>query len=329
MRNYGKAWQMSLIDTLFSVFHVIGVVVGIVQFNCGLVEVAWIEVASSVIYGLFMYSFCACVGWLKPFQKGLFDMKGIQNDALIEDMVRGAIPLCMSEFLASGEWYILTIFAISIGDVASWTVAGAVWQIFEESPEGIGTAAVIRIGYYLGQAKPRQAKISAYKSLLACLFWSAALTTVFMWNSTSIVAFFTDDEYIKSKLEGTLVLIGTGNCAMCIGNLAWKIISAQSRPHIATWVYGVVGVVGICLPLASIFTYKLNYGIDGLVAAIIIGYGTVSAILLVFIFTSNWTKICCRIISACSGVTFVAVDEDDGHRRWHPSANENKSKMVT
>lgn len=329
MRNYGKTWQMSIIDSLFSFLHVIGVVMGVVEFNCGLVGVAWIEVASSTIYGLFMYSFCACMGWLQPFQKGLFDMKGVQNDALVEEIVRAAIPLCISEFLALGEWFILTLYAVSIGDVATWTVVGAIWEIFEQSPEGIVTATVIRIGYHLAQANPRQAKISAYKSLLACLLWSALLTTVFMLNSTSIVALLTDDEYIKSKLEGTLALIGAGNCAMCIGNLAWTIISAQSHSHIAAWVYGGVGIIGICLPLASIFTFKLGYGIDGLVAAIIISYGTVSAILLVFIFTSNWTKICCSIISACSGVIFVAIDEEEGHRRWHPSTNEDASKIVT
>ena len=76
---------------------------------------------------------------------------------------------------------------------------------------------------------------------------------------------------------------------------------------------------GICIPLASIFTFGFNFDITGLVAAIVISYATVSAVLLIFIFTSNWTKICCRIISAYSGFTFVAVDEEKGHRRWQPS----------
>ena len=328
MRIDGKAWQMSIIDTAFSALHIIGIVVGIVRFDIGLVQVAWIEVASSLLYGMFMYSFCACMGWLKSFQKGLFDMKGIQNGTLAKELVCTAIPLCLSELLASGEWHILTLYAAHIGDVAAWTVAGAIWDFFEQSPEGIGAAAIIRIGYHLGQANPRQAKISAYKSLLACLGWSATLTTIFMCQSNTIIAFFTDDEYITSAIEGAVVLIGAGNCVMCIGNLSWTILSAQSRPKIPAWVYGGVGVAGICIPLASTFTFKLNFDITGLVAAIVISYATVSAMLLVFIFTSNWTKICCRIISAYSGVTFVAVDDDtsNGNQKWQPSKEEQEEQ---
>ena len=319
MRIDGKAWQMSVVDTSFSVFHTLGIIVGMVRFNFGLVDVAWLEAASSLVYGVFMYCFCACMGWLKPFRKGLFDMNGIKNGTLVKELIRTAIPLGMSELLASGEWHIMTLYAAYIGDVAAWTVAGAIWEFFEQSPEGIGTAAIIRIGYHLGQANPRKAKIAAYKSLLACLVWSATLTTIFMCQSNAIIALFTNDDYIASILEGAVVLIGAGNCAMCIGNLAWTILSAQSRPKIAAWVYGGVGVAGICIPLASIFTFGFNFDITGLVAAIVISYATVSAVLLIFIFTSNWTKICCRIISAYSGFTFVAVEEAKGHRRWQPS----------
>ena len=322
----GKAVQISLIDILFSALQTAAVVVGIVQYNFGLVEVAWIEVVAAVVYGLFMFSLCSCMGWLDKFKKGLADCGALGNRDLRSRLVCSAIPLCMSEFLGEGEWYVLTIFAVSIGDVATWTIAGAIWEIFEQSPEGIGTAAVIRIGYHLGQADPRRAKIAAYKSLLACLVWSATLTTIFMVHSSDIIALFTNDETITATLSNAVVLIGAGNCVMCIGNLAWTILSAQSRPHIPDWVYGGVGIALISIPLGSVFTFKLQFDIVGLIAAIVLSYATVSAILLVFIFTSNWTKICCRIISAYSGVSFDAsYDEEKGERRdsssskWKPS----------
>ena len=281
------------------------------------------------MYGLFMYSFCACMGWLKPFQRGLFDIKAIRNGTLMKELVRCAIPLCISELLGSGEWHILTLYAAYIGDVAAWTVAGAIWELFEQSSEGIGLAAVIRIGYHLGQADPTQAKISAYKSLVACLIWSATLTVIFLCQSNSIIAMFTDDEHITGILENAVVLIGAGNCVMSIGNLAWTILSAQSRPKITFWDYGGLVVARVCVPLASIFTFKLNYDITGLVAAIVISYATSTAILLIFIFISNWTKICCRIISAHSEHSFVAllaVDEENGKQTWQPSKEEQPSE---
>lgn len=315
----GKAIQMSLIDILFSAFQTAAVVVGIAQYNFGLVEVAWVEVVSAIVYGIFMFSLCSCMGWLGKFRRGLTDRGALGNRDLQKQLLCTAIPLAMAEFIGEGEWYILTVFAVSIGDVATWTIAGAIWEIFEQSPEGIGTAAVIRIGYHLGQADPRRAKIAAYKSLLACLVWSATLTTIFMVHSSDIIALFTYDETITATLSNAVVLIGAGNCVMCIGNLAWTILSAQSRPHIPAWVYGGVGIALISIPLGSVFTFKLQFDIVGLIAAIVISYATVSAILLVFIFTSNWTKICCRIISAYSGmsldVSYGMRDEEEGGTR--------------
>ena len=127
----GKAVQISLIDILFSALQTAAVVVGIVQYNFGLVEVAWIEVVAAVVYELFTFSLCSCMGWLK---QGLADRGALVNRNLQKRLVCTAIPLALSELLGEGEWYMLTIFAVSIGDVATWTIAGAIWEIFELSP---------------------------------------------------------------------------------------------------------------------------------------------------------------------------------------------------
>ena len=316
MRINGKTWQISIIDAVFTGLHAGAVVICIVVYNFNLVQVAWLELISSTIYGLFMFGFCSITGWLKPFKKGLYDLRGIRNGELIKQLVKLAIPMCLSELLASGEWNFLTLFAAYFGDVAAWTVAGAVWDVFELAPEGISSAAVIRIGYHLGQADPRKAKLAAYKCLVGSVFWAAILTSIFVWQSDFIITSFTDDEYIIGTLETVVVLIGAGNVVMCIGNLAWTILSIQGRSKIPAWVYGGVGVLGTCIPLASVFTFKMHLSIAGLVAAVVISYSTVSMVLLVFVFTSNWTKLCCKIISASSGFAFEAIDDEEKGRQW-------------
>jgi len=323
MRIDGKTWQISIIDGIFTVLHVGAVVSCIVKYDFKLVQVAWLEMTSSIVYGLFMFGFCSIKGWLKPFQKGLYDLRGIWNGQLMKKLIKLAIPICLSEFLASGEWNLLTLYAAYFGDVAAWTVAGAVWEFFELSPEGISSAAVIRIGYHLGQADPRKAKLAAYKCLVGGAVWAAILTSIFVWQSDFIIRSFTDDAYIANLLEQIVVLIGAGNAVMCVGNLAWTILSIQARPKIAALVYGGVGVLGTCIPLASLFTFRMQLGIAGLVAAVVISYATVSMILLVFVFTSNWTKMCCRIISASSGLTglmFEAIDDVEKGRLWKPKS---------
>ena len=316
MRIDGKTWQISIIDAVFTGLHAGAVVICIVVYNFNLVQVAWLELISSAIYGLFMFGFCSINGWLNPFKEGLYDLRGIRNGELIKQLVKLAIPMCLSELLASGEWNFLTVFAAYFGDVAAWTVAGALWDFFELAPEGISSAAVIRIGYHLGQADPRKAKLAAYKCLVGSVVWAAILTSIFVWQSDFIITSFTDDEYIVGVLETVVVLIGAGNVVMCIGNLAWTILSIQGRSKIPAWVYGGVGVLGSCIPLASLFTFKMHLSIAGLVAAVVISYSTVSMVLLVFVFTSNWTKLCCKIISASSGFAFEAIDDEEKGRQW-------------
>lgn len=316
MRIDGKTWQISIIDAVFTGLHVGAVAICIIKYDFKLVQVAWLELISSTIYGLFMFGFCSITGWLNPFKKGLYDLRGIRNGQLIQNLVKLAIPTCLSELLASGEWHLLTLFAAYIGDVAAWTVAGAVWEVFELAPEGISSAAVIRIGYHLGQADPRKAKLSAYKCLVGGVVWAAILTAIFVWQSDFIIKSFTDDDYIVNALEDVVVMIGAGNVVMCVGNLAWSILTIQSRSKIPAWTYGAVGVLGTCLPLASLFTFKMHLSIAGLVAAVVISYSTVSMFLLVFVFTSNWTKLCCRIISATSGFVFEAIDDEEKGRQW-------------
>ena len=316
LRIDGKTLQMSIIDAVFTGLHAGAVVICIVKYDFKLVQVAWLELISSTIYGLFMFGFCSIQGWLNPFKKGLYDLRGIRNGQLIKKLVKLAVPMCLSELLASGEWNCLTLYAAYIGDVAAWTVAGAVWEVFELSPEGISSAAVIRIGYHLGQADPRKAKLAAYKCLVGGVVWAAILTAIFVWQSDFIIKSFTDDEYIVGALEDVVVLMGAGNVVVCIGNLAWTILSIQGRSRIPAWVYGAVGVLGTCIPLASLFTFKMHLSIAGLVAAVVISYSTVSMILLVFVFTSSWTKLCCRIISASSGFAFEAIDDEEKGRQW-------------
>ena len=106
----GKVTQVSLIDTVFGALETAAIVLGIVEYNIGLVEVAWLEVVFAVVYGLFMFSLCSCRGWLDKFKEGLTDLGALGNKDLLSHLVRSAVPLCVTEFLGEGEWHILAIF---------------------------------------------------------------------------------------------------------------------------------------------------------------------------------------------------------------------------
>ena len=307
MRIDGKNWQMMIIDTTFDTARFVAIAYGVIEYGVDLFGMVWIDVGASLIYGLFMYSWCSCMGWLRPYRRGLIGKLSLKNGKMMRRMVKLATPVAFTDLLSSGEWSLLTIFAATMGEteVAAWYISGAIWEVFEYAPEGISSAAVIRIGYHLGHSHPRMAKIASYKSLMFSLIWSGCLTVVFIVHSDKLIAFFTDDDYVANLLADVVPIIGAGNVVMCVGNLAWNVLTAQSRAKIAVWVYAIFGVLGTTIPLASYWTFKKNYNIVGMVAAVVIGYATVSLVLLVVVFTTNWTKRCCKIISALANTRSI------------------------
>jgi len=299
LRTDGKNWQMAVIDTVFELLSFGATVLGVVKFNLDLIGIAWLSVVSSLVYGAFLFSFSLRQGWLQPFLGGLFGSVSLKNGRLVRRMMKLALPTSFSEFLSTGDWSLLTAFAVSLGESqgVAWYISGAIWDCFEYAPEGISSAAIIRVGYHLGSANPRMAKISAYKALLYSFIWSTILTLIFIGESDNIISFFTDDVYIANLLVDVVYVIGAGNVIMCLGNLSMNILAAQSRPKIAVWIYGVVGKLLTTLPLAAYWTFGKHYNIIGIVCAVIIGYASVTLVLLTYVVNTNWKKCCCKIIS--------------------------------
>ena len=178
LRCSGRISEMATIDTISSILHVAAVAVAVIRFDFGLPGLAWIEVATSICYGIFTFYYANYKGWLKPFMKGLSDFTVLKKWDVVNNMIGMTLPLAWSNFLSDGEWTILSFFAGYMGsdssDLAAWTILGSIWGIFEYAPEGCNTAVVMRVGYHLGRGDPRNAKITAYK----CLYYSMVLAVV-------------------------------------------------------------------------------------------------------------------------------------------------------
>ena len=177
----------------------------------------------------------------------------------------------------------------------SWSVFGSIWAVFECLPGGISSAAIVRISFHLGNANPRMAKIVAYKSLLYVAILALGVTLIFLSHSEAIILLFTHNRRLSAMLEDSVSLLAMGNVLMCVGSCAWSIVNAQSRTRLATLIYVLI-VWGVTTPLSPVYIFALGYGIDSLASTIVVGYATLALVLLVVVFTTNWTKESMRII---------------------------------
>ena len=313
LRCSGKYVEMTIIDSIFEVLHIFVIAIGIAKLEFDLVDIAWVEVGSSVVYGVFIYAYSAAKGWLQPFWGGLTDLRVLFSWTSIKKMMALTIPLAVNEFLSSAEWSVLSFFAAWMGvvDLNAWTILGSLWEIFEYAPEGIHSAVVMRLAFHLGHGDPKSAKITGYKCLAASGVLSLLVSVCFYFWHEEIIAFFTDEAFTATILEKNSLLIAIGNIIVSLGSTASVVLTAQGRPGIATWIYS-IGMWGIGVPLCAWFTFDLGYNITGLVCAILIAYTTSSLVLLCVVFMTNWAKASMEAIAAEADEEEHNGGDDDG-----------------
>mmetsp|Transcript_14351 Transcript_14351/g.18761 ORF Transcript_14351/g.18761 Transcript_14351/m.18761 type:complete len:981 (+) Transcript_14351:59-3001(+) len=307
--DYGTS--MTIIDTIFHCIYVAAIAVAVYYFDTSdLNVIAYIGIVYGIVYGIFIYYFTKSKGWLDPFYKGLFRNFALKNWKLVRGVMKMAIPSFIGSFLSYGEWEIFTFFAAYMGpgEVAAWSILGAIWGVFEYAPAGFETAAEIRVAFHLGNGNPGMAKVAAYKNLLYATIWATLVTIFFYYSADTIITYFTADETLIVMLQELVTLISAGNVLMAVGSVAYSILTAQSRVKLATKITFVCSWC-INIPLACYWVFRRNYGLDSIVAALIIGYATSEIALLYVVFSSNWAKISKKVMK--SGECFVDDTKED------------------
>lgn len=179
-------------------------------------------------------------------------------------------------------------------EVTAWAILGGVWEVFEACTYGIGGAAELRCALHLGSNNPNMAKLSAYKSIFIGMIIGCSITCVLYYFQNDIPAFFTYDSTLQGMLRDTIPFIGVGNIALTFGMMCWSLVGAQGRYKLGTILYFITSW-GFTMPVGALFTYVYNYDLQGLVAAVVVGYVFEGAVLSYVLLCSNWIKIAAKI----------------------------------
>jgi len=189
------------------------------------------------------------------------------------------------------QWTILTIFASYLGpaEVSAWAILGSIWDMFYSCTTGIGDAAEIRAAYHFGENNPGMAKLSSYKSLFLSMSVATVVSIVYMSLQNQIPGWFTIDETLQSMLAELVPFVGVANITMQFGMTSWSLIGAQGKYKLATWV-SLVSSWGATLPIAAVFVFVFHLDLQGLTAAVVIGYVSTGAALSYVLLCTDWVK---------------------------------------
>jgi Na+-driven multidrug efflux pump len=212
----------------------------------------------------------------------------------------------------------LTIFVAYIGpnEVVAWGILGSVWDTLEALTgkaalslyvlslcpfvssgltafsfvEGFGDAGEIRVAYHMGSGKPATASNSSYKTILVGVIMATLLTSIMWMIGLDMAKWLTPDPTLQYLIAELLPLVGIGNIALTAGTVSWALVGAQGRYRLAT-LTAFVSSWCVTLPLAAIFTYGLNFDLQGVVASVVAGYSVTGTALLYILIRSDWERL--------------------------------------
>lgn len=116
---------------------------------------------------------------------------------------------------------------------------------------------------------------------------AVVVSIVFFCVLDYIPGWFTVDSTLQEMLAGTLPYVVVGDLAATFTTMCWYMLGAQGRFKFATWL-NFLASWGITIPLAAYFTYKLEFNMEGLVAALVLGYVCTGVFFTVVFLSSDW-----------------------------------------
>ena len=235
-------------------------------------------------------------GWLKPFRQGLYKSFALKNGKAVKLMVKQAVPLSFGSLLFDAQWTVLTFFAAYLGpaEVAAWAILGSIWDIFYYTTSGIGDAAEIRVSLHFGENHPFMARLAGYKALFLSMSVALVISIVYLSLQYRLPTWFTNDETLQSMLSELVPFAGVANLTMQFGMTCESLIGAQGKYKLATWV-SFISSWGVAMPMAAILVFVVRMDLQGLTAAVVMGYVSTGAALTYILMSSNWKKIAQKI----------------------------------
>jgi MATE family multidrug resistance protein len=276
-----------------------------------------VSLSVQIVFMLFNLIYMNCQSsWGERYWPGLTGTFALFNRQAVKHFMKVAFPLSIGYILSYGEWEVMFLLASRLGpaEVAAWGVLGSIWYALECMTYAWGDAAEVRCAQLLGAGQADTARLSAHKALAMGTVGSVVASVVVLAASEQIPQWITDDVVLQLMVQDLLPLVAFGNAALTLGSISFQLVGAQARYSLATAVQ-FVGSWVVTLPLAIVSTLVLRWNLQGLVAAVVLGYMVSGTLNFVIVCSTNWERRSFKIAAKSQEMDF----EDDGYSSTTPT----------
>eukprot|EP01062_Namystynia_karyoxenos_P001157 TRINITY_DN10397_c0_g2_i1.p1 TRINITY_DN10397_c0_g2~~TRINITY_DN10397_c0_g2_i1.p1 ORF type:complete len:595 (+),score=191.10 TRINITY_DN10397_c0_g2_i1:79-1785(+) len=235
-------------------------------------------------------SWCAFRGHHKKTWPG-WTLDSFQTSRVIE-FIRQGVPQAIGAVAEQGQFQLLTIFAVHLGttQLAAWSALGEVWGMLIAAAFGICKAVNVRVSTHLGAGHIPKAKEAARIGLIICGGAGTVCAVVMYLIREPIGRLYTSDQKLIDKIASLCWLQATSLFLFSPGIVAFFILDGQGRPELGALGAG-LGAWVFNVPLAAVAVYVLHWGVEGIYAAMIVGYTVIIIFLWTIVYRSPWQRL--------------------------------------
>ena len=203
-----------------------------------------------------------------------------------------ALPLAIGGAFEEWQIQVVGFFAGALGPVSTATNNG-MQQIFVTLSAlnyGIMTATTIRIGYYLGEGKPENAKSVAIIAFVTSLCCGSSIGVAFILFRNEMGKLFSNDPKVIELSAKLCWIVGPTYILLSVFFVSVATLQGQGR-SLALAVCFLIGAWLVSVPAAWIFAFDLKLDLPGIWYGFVAGYGVIMVLTFIAVYRSAWEKI--------------------------------------
>jgi len=244
-----------------------------------------------IMNALYIYIAYTRKGWLDPYIDGMLSGSAKKNNLAIMSVIKRSIPVMLDEATYSLEWFVLSIFAAHQGaaEAVVWILFSYIWAIIELIPESYAEAATSRVAFNLSAGNIDIARMIAGQSIFLATSTSIAMSVPILVYRHFIVWCISADEGLDSMLIELLPYIAFCQPFITLGMTAASINEGLCLYHrVVKRMFAATCLVTI--PVAAILTYIFHLNVEGLIAAVCMGYVVAGVLNFNLFMNADWEK---------------------------------------
>jgi len=203
-----------------------------------------------------------------------------------------ALPNFATTGMQTLSMFVMSMFAAKLGpfQIAAHNSSVALFEVLYTVVQGMGEGTSIRIGFHVGKGDVYAAKVVMWISLVVSLLWGIFAAGAGYLFRYDLAGFLSNDPEVQALFVSLAPLVWGSYAVFSVGGQCLAVLDGQGRAP-AQAVSFLIGSWLTSVPLFIYSSFRTDWGLRGLWAALVIGYMVTLGVAALYIQYSNWNDI--------------------------------------